>query len=83
MRAEYAFGMIQGGVIMFTADRLREVTDATARFAEAISDTKAQIITTYNSVLGEVWLRCLFAVLSLGRIIHDYIPAWRDTSAFL
>ena len=44
----------QGGLITYTANELDAVNDATFKFSSNVTDPKAQIITTYNFVLGEV-----------------------------
>ncbi|KAG0707247.1 hypothetical protein DFH29DRAFT_980030 [Suillus ampliporus] len=43
---------VWGGVIMYTANVLNLVNQATANFAANITDPKAQIITTYNTIFG-------------------------------
>ncbi|KAJ3552015.1 hypothetical protein NM688_g4382 [Phlebia brevispora] len=46
-------GQVWGGLITFTENELDAVNAATANFAESVTDPKAQIITTYNFLLGE------------------------------
>ncbi len=47
-------GYDQGGLITYTADQLDKVNNATFVFSNTVTDPKAQIITTYNFLLGEV-----------------------------
>ncbi|KAF7795716.1 hypothetical protein EIP86_006881 [Pleurotus ostreatoroseus] len=49
----YPQGQVWGGLITYTANELDAVNDATFKFSSNVTDPKAQIITTYNFVLGE------------------------------
>lgn len=49
----YPQGQVWGGLITYTADQLDKVNNATFVFSNTVTDPKAQIITTYNFLLGE------------------------------
>ncbi|KAL7284764.1 hypothetical protein ACG7TL_002071 [Trametes sanguinea] len=44
---------MQGGLITITEDQLDKVNAATVKFAQTVNDPKAQVLPTYNFLLGE------------------------------
>ena len=70
----------QGGLITYTANELNLVNQATANFAANNKDPKAQIITTYNCIFGEV-RKCSvsFANLSVDDFRHSFRNAFSTT----
>ncbi|KAG6812798.1 hypothetical protein H0H92_000430 [Tricholoma furcatifolium] len=46
-------GQVWGGLITYTFPQIPAISNATANFAASVTDPKAQIITTYNYLLGE------------------------------
>ncbi|KAI0700209.1 FAD-binding domain-containing protein [Cytidiella melzeri] len=49
----YPQGQVWGGLLLITEDQLDKVNAATVKFSSEVTDPKAQIITTYNFLLGE------------------------------
>ena len=49
---------LQGGLITITGDHLDEVNAATVKFSQTVTDPRAAILPTYNSILGAVRLPC-------------------------
>ncbi|KAI0649785.1 FAD-binding domain-containing protein [Trametes meyenii] len=44
---------VWGGLITITQDQLDKVNDATVKFSKTVTDPKAQVLPTYNFVLGQ------------------------------
>ena len=44
----------QGGLITITADHLDEVNNATVKFQQTVTDPKAAVLPTFNSILAIV-----------------------------
>ncbi|KAK7041486.1 hypothetical protein VNI00_009354 [Paramarasmius palmivorus] len=43
---------VWGGLLLYTSGHLEEVTAAVAKFTSTVTDPKANILTSYNSILG-------------------------------
>ncbi|KAI0634577.1 FAD-binding domain-containing protein [Trametes polyzona] len=50
---------VWGGLITITADQLDKVNAATVKFSQTVTDPKAQVLPTYNYVLGQPGLSLL------------------------
>jgi len=67
---EFADSGLQGGTIVHLGIFINQVTAATADFAANCSDPKAQIITTYEYVVGVVSSRIHTMEVHAGEL-HD------------
>lgn len=46
--------ILQGGLVTITGDHLDAVSNATVKFSTEVTDPKAAVLPTYNSILGIV-----------------------------
>ncbi|KAI0819872.1 FAD-binding domain-containing protein [Trametes gibbosa] len=67
---------VWGGLITITEDQLNKANDATVKFSQTVTDPKAQVLPTYNFVLGEPGLSLLLfydAPTVPAGIFDDYL----------
>ncbi|CDO76772.1 hypothetical protein BN946_scf184978.g1 [Trametes cinnabarina] len=67
---------VWGGLITITADQLDKVNAATVKFAQTVTDPKAQVLPTYNFLLGEPGVSLLLFYdypTPPGGIFDDYL----------
>ncbi|KAH9848116.1 FAD-binding domain-containing protein [Lenzites betulinus] len=72
----YPQTQVWGGLITITEDQLDKVNDATVKFSQTVTDPKAQVLPTYNFVLGQPGLSLLLfydAPTAPAGIFDDYL----------